>query len=128
MKSIVLSLLLASIISTIQADSQVVYFPAKDRRLLDIATQEYIKSTLLKKCSKAFEFADLNVLESRIVLDEIDQGVIDKYVEVVVDVRYDTNDDDSDEIALRIEDTENMYPNYPRFSLVNLRDRAKLCK
>lgn len=94
---------------SINADSQVVYFPTNSE--LDMATQMQIQTLLKEKCETAFFDGHISVVDTKIEFDYVDQGVTDKYTTLTLEVEYFwTNDDISDEIVVTMVEDMNYGP------------------
>lgn len=127
MKNLLLAVVVFASILPGFAESQVVYFPANFKVPAEV--KAYVEGVVKKFCKDAIEDADaITLVNFEVEIDEYDQGKFDTYYKINLDVRYPTNDDDSDYIDMVVEDYDIDNPNFPRFYLEGLKSSGGVCR
>lgn len=127
MKSFFITLVVMSSMLSGFAESQVVYFPANFKVPAEV--QVFIDRVVKESCKDAVREADsIKLVNFEIDYDEYDQGKVDTYYRISLDVRYLTNDDDSDSIDLIVEDYDINNPQFPRLYLEGLKSTGGVCR
>ena len=127
MKKLLLTALVLASMMKGHTESQVVYFPANFKVPAEV--QVSVNKIILKACKNAVTRADLiRLVNFEVEYDEYDQGKVDTYYKIALDVEYNTNDDDSDSIDLIVEDYDINNPQFPRFYLEGLKSTGGVCR
>ncbi len=127
MKKLLLTVVVLASMLKGYAESQVVYFPAHFKVPTEVKV--FVDRIIKKACKDAISRSDIiRLVHFEVEYDEYDQGKVDTYYKISLDVDYNTNDDDSDSIDLIVEDYDINNPQFPRFYLEGLKSTGGVCR
>lgn len=127
MKHLLITFILILSIQDSFAESQVVYFPASFKVPTEV--QVFIDKVVAKNCAQILKLAEaITLVDFEVAYDEYDQGKVDTFYKVAIDVRYPGNDDNSDLINIIVEDADINNPNFPRLYLEGIKATGGVCR